>query len=231
MGVSTTGPCPTSTTDFLKNPSTLSEDRTHREKMSHSEQKITLLRMKCLTTRDVGTCESSAEAQVYPHKVASSCLTPLRSKSREAYLQGGRPEYHADRPNKPSLAQELPVRDDRRTNWSLTSSDSDSLHIPRVSFSGRKVESVKPFSVSIADLGDFDHLTPDTSDLTVYNDIAQETRTWTQTSAPKAKLNTHREPTPGSEGEKQSGVHSGPLFSELRRQQDSGFDSPLNQPK
>ncbi|XP_019712635.1 centrosomal protein of 152 kDa isoform X2 [Hippocampus comes] len=227
MDVSTTGSCPTSNTHFLKNPSTLSEDRTHREKMSDLEQKTTPARIKCVSKQDAGACESSAEAQVYPHKVATSCLAPLKSKSREAYLQGGQPEYHADRPNNPSLAQELPVRDDRRTNWSLTSSDSDSLHIPRVSFSGRKVESVKPFSVSVADFGEFDHLTPDTSDLTVYNDIAQETRTWTQTSAPKAKINTHREPTPGSEGEKQSGA----LFSELRRQQDSGFDSPLNQAK
>ncbi|XP_051917384.1 centrosomal protein of 152 kDa isoform X2 [Hippocampus zosterae] len=231
MDVSTTGPCPTSNTIFLKNPSTLSEDRTHREKISDSEQKTTLARITCVSKQDAGTCESSAEVQVYPHKVATSCLAPLRSKSREAYLQGGRPEYHADRPNNPSLAQELPVRDERPTNWSLTSNDSDSLHIPRVSFLGRKVESVKPFSVSVADFGEFHHLTPDTSDLTVYNDIAQETQTRTQTSAPKATINTHRELTPGSEGEKQSGVHTGALFSELRRQQDSGFDSPLNQPK
>uniref|UniRef100_A0A3Q4BDL0 Uncharacterized protein n=1 Tax=Mola mola TaxID=94237 RepID=A0A3Q4BDL0_MOLML len=40
-------------------------------------------------------------------------------------------------------------------------------------------------------------------------------------------VNTHREPTPGSEAEEQRGVCSRPLFSELRqRQQDSGFDSP-----
>ncbi|XP_049578853.1 centrosomal protein of 152 kDa isoform X8 [Syngnathus scovelli] len=224
--MSTTGPAPASKTDFLKNPSSgpldkRTEDRTHRKKMSGLEQKTTQARTKLVNNQD------SADVQLYPHKVASSCSAPLRSKNREAYLQGGQPESHADTPNEPCVTQELPVRDDKRTNWSLNSSDSDSHHLPRVSYSGRKVESVKPFSVSARDFSQFDRLTPDTSDLTVYNDIAQENWTRTQTSAHQGKLNTKREPVLGSEGEKLSR----PLFSELRQcQQDSGFDSPFNQP-
>ncbi|XP_077372294.1 centrosomal protein of 152 kDa isoform X2 [Festucalex cinctus] len=232
--VSTTGPSPASTTDFLTNPSPLTldnktEDGTHREKMSDLERKTNPARTKLVSKQDVDAGESS-----HPHKGASSLIVPLRTKTREVYLQGGQPHIHTDTPNKPSLAQEVPVRDEKRTNWSLTSSDSDSFHIPRVSYSGRNVESVKPFSVSAADFSQFDCLIPDESDLTVYNDIhLQETRTRTQmTSVPGAKMNTRREPTPGSDGEQQSGVCAGPLFSELRqRQQDSGFDSPLNQPK
>ncbi|XP_037110527.1 centrosomal protein of 152 kDa isoform X7 [Syngnathus acus] len=224
--MSTTGPAPASKTDFLKNPSSgpldkRTEDRTHRKKLSGLEQKTTRARTKLVNNQD------SADAQLYPHKVSSSCSAPLRSKNREAYLQGGQPGSHADTPNEPCVTQDFPVRDDKRTNWSLSSSDSDSHHLPRVSYSGRKVESVKPFSVSAPDFSQFDQLTPDTSDLTVYNDIAQENWTQTQTSAHQGKLNTKREPVLGSEGEKLSG----PLFSELRRcQQDSGFDSPFNQP-
>ncbi|XP_061630746.1 centrosomal protein of 152 kDa isoform X1 [Phyllopteryx taeniolatus] len=231
--VSTTGHSLASNTDFLKNPSTLDirmEDRTHREMMLDMERKTTLVRTKLASKQDIGACESSADAQLYPHKVTSSCLAPLRSKGREVYLQGGQPDnhFHGDPPNKPSLTQEAPVRDDKLTCWYLTSSDSDDLQIPRLSYSERKVELAKAFS----DLSEFGCLTPDASDLTVYNDIAQETKTRTQTFAPKAKMSTHREPTPGSEGQKQRGVCSGPLFSELRQhQQDSGFDSPLNQPK
>uniref|UniRef100_A0A3B4X9K2 Centrosomal protein 152 n=1 Tax=Seriola lalandi dorsalis TaxID=1841481 RepID=A0A3B4X9K2_SERLL len=127
------------------------------------------------------------------------------------------------------LETEAPVRDEKRTDWSMTSSDSDtSFQVPRLSCSGRKVEPVKPFSVSAAsasDLGEFGGLTPDASDLTIYNEIAQKTPRTQTLNFPSVKMSTHRQPTPGSEAEKQQGVCSRPLFSELRRrQQDSGFD-------
>lgn len=159
----------------------------------------------------------------------------VRSKSRDLYLQAvdsSKADTRADseRQNKPFLTQEDPVRDEKRTDWSMTSSDSDTgFQVSRLSYLGRKVEPVKPFSISAAsasDVGEFGGLTPDVSDMTVYNEIAKKTP-HTQTLN-HAKMSTHREPTPGSEAEKQHGVCSRPLFSELRqRQQDSGFDSPF----
>ncbi|XP_061677778.1 centrosomal protein of 152 kDa isoform X2 [Syngnathoides biaculeatus] len=220
--VSTTGHNLASVTDF-SNPSILDRmgDRTQREKMLDMERKTTLVQTKHANNQDVETCESSADAQVCPHKVA-----PLRNKTREVYLQGGQPDnhFHGDPPNKPSLTQEVPVRDAKLTRWYLSSSESDDVQIPRLPYSERKAELAKAF----CDLTEFACLTPDASDLTVYNDIAQETKTQMQTLATKAKVSTHREPTPGSEGEKQRGVCTGLLFSELRQQQDSGFDSPFN---
>lgn len=113
----------------------------------------------------------------------------------------------------------------------MTSSDSDTgLQVSTLSYSGKKVEPVKPFSAS--DLAEFGDLTPDVSDMTVYNEIAKKTPHTQTMNFHHAKMSTHREPTPGSEGEKQHGVYSRPLFSELRqRQQDSGFDSPFYQQK
>lgn len=148
----------------------------------------------------------------------------VRSKSRELYLQGA--DKH---PDSERHIQEIPVRDKRRTDWSMSSGDSDTgLQVSRLSHAGRRVEPVKPFSVSVAsasDLAEFGGLTPDVSDMTVYNEIVKRTP-HTQTISHTA-VNTHREPTPGSEAEEQRGVCSRPLFSELRqRQQDSGFDSP-----
>ncbi|XP_077566853.1 centrosomal protein of 152 kDa isoform X3 [Stigmatopora nigra] len=128
--------------------------------------------------------KTSAEAQIYPQKVA----TTLTRK------------------------EELPVRDDKWADWSLTSSDSEILQLPRASSLGRKVESVKPFYVSATDFGG---LCPNTYELTVYNDSAQETKTPKETLAPKAQ--PHKE-----------GDHRGMALLELK-QQDSGFDSPFYQ--
>ncbi|CAJ1056458.1 centrosomal protein of 152 kDa isoform X1 [Xyrichtys novacula] len=162
----------------------------------------------------------------------------VRSKSRELYLQGvGPKQTDLQQQSQPFVIQEAPVRDERRTDWSMTSSDSETgLQVARLSVSGRKVEPVKPFSVSptsACGLSEFGGLTPDVSDLTVYNEIAERTPYTQNLNFPDGKISLHREPTPGSEGEKKQGVCPRPVvFSELRqRQQDSGFDSPFYQQK
>ncbi|XP_012779154.3 centrosomal protein of 152 kDa isoform X1 [Maylandia zebra] len=162
----------------------------------------------------------------------------VRCKSREMYMQGGdsrKAETHLDsqRQRKPVI-QEAPVRDEKQNDWSMTSGDSDTdFQVPRLSYSGRKVEPVKPFSVSAAsasNIGEFGSHSPDVSDLTVYNEISKKTPD-TETFV-HAKRSVHREPTPGSECEKLQEGWSRPPFSELRqRQQDSGFDSPFYQQK
>uniref|UniRef100_A0A671VW88 Centrosomal protein 152 n=1 Tax=Sparus aurata TaxID=8175 RepID=A0A671VW88_SPAAU len=196
------------------------------------------------STADAGLKpQSAAHKHLRSYKPSQEMTSPsqvdfvnvsVRSKNRELYLQGVDNKPNSERKNKPFLIQEAPVRDEKCTDWSVTSSDSDTgFQVSRLSYSGRKVEPVKPFSVSAAsdsDLGEFGGLTPDFSDVTVYNEIAKKTP-HTQTLN-HAKMSTHREPTPGSEAEKQHGVCLRPLFSELRqRQQDSGFDSPFYQQK
>lgn len=172
-------------------------------------------------------------------QTASPSHVSVRSRSRELCLQeedSSKAPNHLDseQQGKPFIIQEAPVRDDKQTDWSITSSDSDTgFNFPRLSYSDRKVEPVKPFCVSAASasgMGEFGSLTPDLSDLTVYNEIAKKTP-HVETLVP-TKRSTHREPTPGSECEKQQGACSRPLFSELRlHQQDSGFDSPFYQQK
>ncbi|XP_044048971.1 centrosomal protein of 152 kDa isoform X2 [Siniperca chuatsi] len=241
------------------------EERSHREKTSaDSEQKPTAAaRTKPLSHQDISATgkeeasvdaglklQTAAHTHLRSYKPSQQMASPslvdfvsvsVRSKSRELYLQGvdsSKADNRCDteRQSKPFLIQEAPVRDEKRTDWSMTSSDSDTgFQVSTISYSGRKVEPVKPFSVSAAsagDFGEFGGLTPDFSDMTVYNEIAK-TAPYTQTlNFHHAKMSTHREPTPGSEGEKQHGVCSRPLFSELRqRQQDSGFDSPFYQQK
>ncbi|KAM7396883.1 hypothetical protein PAMP_019888 [Pampus punctatissimus] len=258
--VSTTGCPPGRNAGSSKNPSTLTEptdikpeERSHRGKTSaDSEQKLTTTaRTKPLSHQDIpafrkdeATVDAGGYTQLNSHKpsqqIASSSQVDLvsvsvRSKNRDLYLQGGE-GVKADNKSKPSPFQEAPVRDEKQTDWSMTSSDSDiSFQVPRLSYSGRKVESVRPFSVSAAsatDFREFGSFTPDASDLTVYNEIAKKTPHTQTLNRPKAKMSTHRQPTPGSEGEKQHGVRSRPLFSELRQcQQDSGFDSPFYQQK
>lgn len=233
-------------------------ERSHRETtFADSEQKAAAAaRTKLLShqgTSASGKEEASVEAGMKPQTVhtnlhsykpapqtaASSHVdlanVSVRSKSRELYLQGGessKPDSRLElqQQSRPFLIQETPVRDEKQTDWSMTSGDSD-FHVPRLSYSGRKVEPVKPFILSAAsDMREFGGLTPDASDMTVYNEIAKKTP-HAETFA-QAKMSTRREPTPGSECEKQLGVCSRPLFSELRQcRQDSGFDSPFYQQK
>ncbi|XP_049929592.1 centrosomal protein of 152 kDa isoform X3 [Epinephelus moara] len=235
------------------------EGRSNREKSSaDSEQKQTAAaRTKPLSHQDISASEeaasvdaalkpqTAAHTHLYSYKPSQQIASPsqvefvnvsVRSKSREMYLQGADNCNDSERQSKPFLIQEAPVRDERRNDWSMTSCDSDTgFHVSSHSYSGRKVEPVKPFSVSAAfasDLGEFAGLTPDVSDLTVYNEIAKNTPHTQTLNLQHAKMGTHREPTPGSDGEKQHGVCFRPLFSELRqRQQDSGFDSPFYQQK
>ncbi|XP_029910423.1 centrosomal protein of 152 kDa isoform X2 [Myripristis murdjan] len=165
----------------------------------------------------------------------------LRSKSRDLYLQGGNTvkagdHFDSERQSKPLLIQDTPVRDERQSNWSIISDDSNAgFQIPTLSYSGRKVEPVKPFSLhapSPTDPGEFGSFTTDFTDITVYNEITKMPHHNTALNFPCTKMSTHREPTPGAEGENQQGVCSKALFSELRQhQQDSGFDSPFYQQK
>lgn len=237
-------------------PDVMSEERSHRENtLTDSKQKP--VRTKPLSPQDFSASQKPA-ASVDPGRNPGSdahtqlcsyrpqqMTTPsqvdvfsvsVRSKSREQYLQRGDPngvDNQLESQNKPFLVQEAPVRDNKRPDWSMNSCDSDtSFLVPRYSGSGRKVEPVKPFSAASIDLGDFGGLTPDVSDLTVYNEITKKTPHAPASNFPSAKMSSHREPTPGSEAEKQQGFYSRPLFSELRQhQQDSGFDSPFYQHK
>ncbi|XP_034390601.1 centrosomal protein of 152 kDa isoform X2 [Cyclopterus lumpus] len=214
---------------FSKNLPTLTElpdirpeERSQRETTSaDSAQKLTAAaRTKPLSHQDISP-SGKEEASV-----------DVRSKSRELYVVQGVHSSRADnrldseRQRKAFLTKEAPVREEKHPDWSMTSSDSDTgFRVSSHSYSGRKVEPVKPFSVSAASASDFGDLSPNVSDLTVYNEIAKKNLNFLP-----AKISTHREPTPGSEVETQRGVCSRPLFSELRqRQQDSGFDSPFNQ--
>ncbi|KAK5867220.1 hypothetical protein PBY51_011733 [Eleginops maclovinus] len=242
------------------------EERSHREKTSEQNQVATArtktLSHKDIpaTEKEVAAAATAAvDARLKPQTAGyahlrsykpshqmNSCQggfvdVSVRSKNRELCLQGvesgkAGSRLDSERQNQPFLIQEAPVREERRTDWSMSSSDSDAgIQVSTLSYSGRKVEQVKPFSVSAAsasDLGEFGSLTPNVSDLTVYNEISKKTPHTQTLSLQYAKLSTHREPTPGSEGGEHRGACPRPQFSELRqRQQDSGFDSPFYQQK
>ncbi|XP_041705638.2 centrosomal protein of 152 kDa isoform X2 [Coregonus clupeaformis] len=199
-------------------------------------------------------------------------ITVRTQTSRELYLQGaesGRSDddnFLCHRSNtKPFLVQEeLPVRDEGgSSDWSLSSNGSqDGRHVLAVSsYPGRKMETVKPFSLrgpsSTDDLGDFGRLTTDNSDMTVYKEIVNvqscakastfpsvppPTKAVTR-SVPSVKTgsgrSSHREPVPDSEGDRknpnrfQNRRCSKSLFSELKRsqQQDNSFDGPFSHQK
>lgn len=244
MAESTDKSPPGKHTGFSNNPPTLTDPRQEKPKQtpSDTEQKQTAAaRTKARNINVPGKVVASEDPGVKPQSAPLTHLrsskasqqvmfpsqvdrvgAPVRSKNRDLYLQGGdssradnRPE--SERQKDPLVIQEAPVREDKQTNWSMSSSDSNT------GFHSGKVEPVKPFSASA--VREFGGLTPDVSDVTVYNEIAQKTPQMLN----RAKMSAHREPTPGSEAERQqSGVCSRPLFSELRqRQLDSGFDSPF----
>ncbi|KAK2842417.1 hypothetical protein Q5P01_012617 [Channa striata] len=262
--LSSTGCPPGENTGFFKKLPTLTElsdlrpeESSDREKpFADSKQKPD--RTKPLSPQDISAswkeeatvaagmkAQTNAHTQLPSHKPPQqmACLSQVdlfsvsaRGRSREMDSNLAAKGLDTEQQSKPLLIQEGPVRDEKLTDWSLTSSDSDkSFQVPRFSYSGRKVEPVRPFSVSatsVGELGNFGDLTPDMSDLTVYNEIAKKTPPAQTLELPSVKMSAHREPTPGSEGEKQQGVCPRSLFSELRqRQQDSGFDSPFYQYK
>ncbi|XP_075998728.1 centrosomal protein of 152 kDa isoform X2 [Genypterus blacodes] len=163
-------------------------------------------------------------------KASASQLDPAHMSVKSKSKSRAERRVNTEAQSHPLPTQEAPVRDRSPSDWSLSSSDSDSsVQVPRLSYPGKKVETVKPFSVcaSASDIAEFGGLTPDSSDLTVYNEIAKMPKSLTFHSA---KMSTHREPTPGSEAQREYRVGSRGPFSELRqRQRDSGFDSPFYQ--
>ncbi|KAF3854995.1 hypothetical protein F7725_023050 [Dissostichus mawsoni] len=205
---------------FSKNPSTLTElpdirpeERSHREKTSEQKQ-VATPRTKPSSHKDLPATEKEAAAVDARLKTAVKTGLCLQGVNR----------LDSERQSQPLLIQEAPVRDERRTDWSMSSGDSDAgFQASTLSYSGRKVEQPVTWE-SLVDSP------PNVSDLTVYNEIAKKTPHTQTLSVQHAKLSTHREPTPGSEGEEQRGGRPRPQFSELRqRQQDSGFDSPFYQ--
>ncbi|KAK7891037.1 hypothetical protein WMY93_023000 [Mugilogobius chulae] len=151
------------TSDFNLKPSA-----TERTKLSNERD----------PSAPVQTPNTPSSYRTSQQKTSSHCTdVVVRSKIRDIFLQGHVSESSCD-PKAKTFLQELPVREEKRsTDWSLSSNDSETgLQIPRLSTSGRKVEPVKPFSVaSNCNFGEFGGLTPDTSDLTVYNEIVKKT--------------------------------------------------------
>ncbi|XP_029991421.1 centrosomal protein of 152 kDa isoform X2 [Sphaeramia orbicularis] len=240
---------PSRTADFSKTPCALPdmrpEERTYRERTDPEHKGAAAARTKASSHQDSSTSgreEASAFCVSSREKTSAAQVdaVSVRSKNRQLYLQGAGADVVDNcldsQQHSRAFLQEAPIREEKRTDWSLTSGDSDiGFQIPRLSYSGRKVEPVKPFSVSAAlsnDIGEFGGLTPDLSDLTVYNEIAKKTPHSQISDFPSVKTSAHRQPTPGSEGEKHHDGEPRRLFSELRqRQQDSGFDSPFYQHK
>lgn len=153
------------------------------------------------------TKPASGSGNCAPNPPAAAQTRFQRGGAHQQGVEGGadrRPV--AEQLNSPFLGQEAPVRDEKGAGWS---SDTGLSRPPR-----RKEGPVTPFSV--CDTEEFGRLSPDFSDVTLYNDIAQKS------PGVQRKAASRREPTPGSEG------CSGPLFSELRQHhQDSGFASPF----
>ncbi|KAM4573306.1 centrosomal protein of 152 kDa isoform 2-T3 [Odontesthes bonariensis] len=228
-------------------PDTRPEKKSHREQTfadSRQKQAVTV-QTKLLSQPDTSGSKGDSEPQTSHTNLRSykpsyqtasqSCMDFVNGRSKSSEREGGDSSkqgkpLESERRSRAFLTQETPVRDEKCTNWSMTSSDADmGLQVPRLPYLERKVEPVKPFSVSAAsacEMGEFGSLSPDVSDLTVYNEIPKKTPR-TEIFA-HARTRSHREPTPGSECEDQQEACSRPLFSELRkRQQDSGFDSPF----
>ncbi|KAJ3596388.1 hypothetical protein NHX12_002795 [Muraenolepis orangiensis] len=141
---------------------------------------------------------------------------------RDLYLQGaGSPgktggTVDPELCGKRSVIRETPVRDEGDREWSVAGSDcSDAGQSARGRRQRREQEGEE-----------FERLTLDMSDMTVYTDFAKR-----PASVPSAKR-TCREPTPGSEVPRGQSHHSKAVFSALRQcQQDSGFHSPFSHHK
>lgn len=229
-----------------ENPDTRAEESSNREKTSDSGQKSTI-RTEPPCQQDTPTSQQDSVGKPKraqpahptlrsPHKTSRSHVDfvslSVRGNGLRWRLQEGNPNKADTRlesglQSQPLLSQETPVREEKQTDRSAASCDSDSEF--RLSYFGRKVEPVRPFTASARsanDTGEFGGLTPDVSDLTVYNQIPEKT----SENNPHTKKSLVREPIPGSECEAELGLGSRPQFSELRqRQQDSGFDSPFYQ--
>lgn len=239
------GSQPSRSAAFKKNPSavperpeTSPEGRSHEGKTSaDSRQKAGApVKTQVFSFQEGPACDQGLESRLprtnpsSPPKAATQFHVDfvnlsVSGRNLELYLQGGESSKADASPEpasqwKPFLVQEPPVREQKPTDWTATSC---AVNLPRLSDFGRRVEPVKPFSVStVREAGELDSLTSDTPHLTFYEEMPRKPETFTG-----AKKSAHREPTPGSEC---GANRSGPLFSELRRrQQDSGFDSPFYQ--
>ncbi|XP_013876974.1 centrosomal protein of 152 kDa isoform X2 [Austrofundulus limnaeus] len=228
-------------------PDTRPEERSNREKTSADPGQKSTIRTKPPGPQDTrASQQDSVEKPKRPEpshaNPASSQKTPrshvefvslsVRGNGLEWRLQEGNPNkadacLESGLQGRPLLTQETPVREEKRTDWSVASCDSDAAF--RLSYCGRKVEPVRPFSMSAGsanETGEFSGLTPDVSNRTVYNQVPEKT----SGNNPHTKKSLVREPIPGSECEGELGLGPRPQFSELRqRQQDSGFDSPFYQ--
>ncbi|XP_072291246.1 centrosomal protein of 152 kDa isoform X2 [Eucyclogobius newberryi] len=223
----------------LEPPDRRLDEKVQKQKTSDMKMKpSTAVRTQSVSDQDQSVpgqtqnpLASSYRAPQEKNSSSQSTDASVRSKIRDLFLQGHVAESSFD-PKAKLFLQELPVREEKQlTDWSLSSNDSETgLQIPRLS-SGKKVEPLEPFSVSVAsncDFGAFGGLTSDASDLTVYNEIVKKTPNVSNADFYSAKLSLHRQPTPGSESAKQYNVCPKLPFSELRqKQQDSGFGSPF----
>ncbi|XP_034032122.1 centrosomal protein of 152 kDa isoform X2 [Thalassophryne amazonica] len=247
--VITSGCTPSRKADLSKNASTATADirpgeRNHKEKPDSGLNPGAAVRTKPVTQtghQNSSTCDEGlaniqklfSTSKPALHKEVLSHLqchtVSISSKSRERYLQGGDTKVSENRPrSQPFLLTEAPIREERQADWSITSSDSETgFHVPRVSYSGRKVEPVKPFSVSGRESGEFGILTPNPPDMTIYDEIAKLSPHTQTLHFPVVKMSAHREPTPGSEAETQRAVCSAAFFELKQSQQDSGFESPV----
>lgn len=179
------------------------------------------------TSATTATRPASAKPrQTSPASFLPPPTTSLGNGTREPYLQrlpgagsllgktGGAADTELGGPR--FVIRETPVRDDGESDWS---SDTGSAAVARErrQFSPGQQQQEEEFG----------RLTPDMSDLTVYNELA----TRPPASVPSAKR-TCREPTPGSEGPRATGPGHKAVFSALRQsQQDSGFHSPFSHHK
>lgn len=115
------------------------------------------------------------------------------------------------------VIRETPVRDEGESDWS---SDTGSTTARERRQQQQELEGEEEFG----------RMTPDMSDVTVYNELAK----MPPASVPSAKR-TCREPTPGSEGPRGTALghpHHKAVFSALRQyQQDSGIHSPFSHHK
>ncbi|XP_054883806.1 centrosomal protein of 152 kDa [Poeciliopsis prolifica] len=216
-------------------PDVRPEWQPQREKVSADSgpRSTAAFRTKPLTRQDSEdgsvTKPQAFDTKSFPHKPPQAHVgfTSLsaRWKSAEWFLQrGDSSKAELALQSRPLPIQEAPVREERQTDWSLTSNDSDSG--PNAARPRRKAKPLRPFlanSASDADIGAQGVATPDDSDLTVYKEIPKQSPQNEKNK--KAKQSLAREPISGSDGD----VFCRPPFSELRqRQQDSGFDSPFH---
>ncbi|XP_036391149.1 centrosomal protein of 152 kDa isoform X1 [Megalops cyprinoides] len=168
----------------------------------------------------------------------------MRTESRELFLKGGDSDqleacYTTDFTSKPFLIEEAPVRDEGgQSSWSLVSVgrglDSNFPSTELVKTFPKRI----PPATSILDTDEDNDLhsfripAVANPDFNIYKEISKAaSNSKAKPSPAPSSTGTagHREPTPGSEGDRLCQFYSKSLFSKLQTcQQDSGFNSPLS---